>query len=97
MGLIKDSLNENKEAILNSLPTDELKEQFLNSIDHAEDSSGVSTEEVVAEAIAPDHVSENLYDAVKKEIETYSPTGRMSEDEEKAAIEEALKNPPAAE
>lgn len=91
---IKESLEENKDLILESLPTQELKDEFLASLDKVEELTAPSAEEQVAEAQAPDHVSEELYEAVKKEISSATVAPRMTESEEKAAIEEALKNVP---
>lgn len=92
---IKESLTENKDFILESLPTQELKDEFLASLDNVEEqSSAPSTEEAVAEAQAPDHVTEDMYEGIKNELESMKPAERMSADEEKAAIEEALKNVP---
>lgn len=91
---IKESLEENKQFILESLPTEELKSEFLASLDKVEESTVASVEEQVAEAQAPDHVNEELYEAVKKELSSTTAIPRMTESEEKAAIEEALKNVP---
>ncbi|MBO3698054.1 hypothetical protein [Roseivirga sp. E12] len=91
---IKESLEENKQIILDSLPTEELKQEFLAGLDKVEEPAAPSVEEQVAEAQAPDHVSEELYEAVKKEITSFTPPPPMSADEEKAAIEEGLKQVP---
>lgn len=93
---IKESLEENKQHILESLPTEELKKEFLASLDNVEEVSAPSAEEQVAEAQGPDHVSEELYEAVKKEISSATAIPRMTESEEKAAIEEALQDVPVA-
>ncbi len=96
MGL-KQSLEDNKQFILDSLPTDELKEQFLSNLENVEETTAPTAEEQTAEAQAPDHISEEMYDSIKKEIEAAPKQVKMSAEEEKAAIEEALKNPPTAE
>lgn len=93
---LKESLEENKQFILDSLPTQELKDEFLASLDKVEEPVAPSTEEQIAEAQAPDHVGEELYEGVKKEISEAKPTPKMTEEEEKAAIEAELKNVPTA-
>lgn len=94
---IKQSLIENKSFILESLPTQELKDQFLKDLDSAPDKAeNASLEDQVKEAQAPEHVSEELYDGIKKELENYKPT-KLSPEEEKAEIEKGLKNPPKSE
>ena len=91
---IKQSLEANKDFILESLPTEELKQEFLKELDKApEEVPSPSLEDQVKEAQAPDHVSEDMYEGIKKQLEAYKPV-RLSEAEEKAAIEEGLKNPP---
>lgn len=91
---VKESLEENKQFILDSLPTEDLKNEFLASMDKVEEPAKPSIEEQVAEAQAPDHVSEELYESVKKEIAASSAMPKMSAEEEKAAIEESLKSVP---
>lgn len=94
---IKQSLEENKQFILDSLPTQELKDDFLKNLQDApEQVETPSVEQQVKEAEAPEHVPEDLYSDIKKELENYKPAPQMSSEEEKAAIEEALKNPPNA-
>lgn len=94
---IKQSLETNKDFILKSLPTEELKQEFLKVLEKAPESvQSASLDEQVKEAQAPDHVGEELYDGIKKELESYRPV-KSSEEEEKAAIAEALKNPPKSE
>ncbi|OEK00289.1 hypothetical protein BFP97_01625 [Roseivirga sp. 4D4] len=91
---LKESLEENKQFILDSLPTQELKDEFLASLDKVEEPTAPSVDEQIAEAQAPDHVSEELYEAVKKELAAVKPIPKMTEEEEKAAIEESLKHVP---
>lgn len=93
---IKESLLDNQDFILESLPTQELKDEFLASIDKVEEPAALTTAEAVAEAQAPDHVSEDLYEGVKKDLESMKPFAKMTEAEEKAAIEEELKVVPKA-
>ena len=94
---IKQSLEANKDFILASLPTEELKQEFLKELEKApEEVQADSLEVQVKEAQAPDHVGEDMYEGIKKELESYKPV-KLSEAEEKAAIEEALKNPPKSE
>ncbi len=88
---IKESLDANKDFILESLPTQELKDEFLASLDKVEDLVPPTVDEQVAEAQAPDHVSEELYEAVKKELASTTPVPKMTAEEEKAAMEESLK------
>lgn len=88
---VKERLEENKDFILESLPTEELKQEFLASLDQVEEPSAPSVEEQVAEAQAPDHVSEELYEGIKKEIAERPAPAQMSEDEIKAAIEQGIK------
>ncbi|WP_420387570.1 hypothetical protein [Roseivirga sp.] len=92
---IKQSLEENKQFILDSLPTQELKDQFLKNLQDApEQTEAPTVEQQVKEAEAPKYVPEDLYSDIKKEIENYKPAPKMTSEEEKAVIEEALKNPP---
>lgn len=92
---IKQSLEANKSFILDSLPTQELKDDFLKNLENAPETLETpSIEQQVKEAEAPDHVSEDMYAGIKKEIEGYKPAPKMTPEEEKAAIAEALKNPP---
>ncbi len=91
---VKQSLEDNKDFILGTLPTQELKDAFLADLDKVEEPAAPSVEEQVAEAQAPDHVSEDMYDGIKAEIEAAPPVVKMTEEEEKAAIAEGLKNPP---
>lgn len=91
---IKESLLDNQDFILDSLPTQELKDEFLASIDKVEEPAALTTAEAVAEAQAPDHVSEDLYEGVKNNLESMQPVTKMTEAEEKSAIEEELKNVP---
>ncbi len=92
---IKESLMENKDFILESLPTQELKDEFLASLENVEEQPGaVSIEEAVAEAQSPDHVTEDMYEGIKKELENMKSAPRLTPEEEKAAIEAELKNVP---
>ena len=91
---LKQSIEDNKQYILDSLQSEELKSEFLASLDKIEETSRPTIEEQVAEAQAPDHVSEDMYDGIKKELESTPAFVPMNADEEKAAIEEALKNVP---
>lgn len=93
---IKSSLEENKDEILNSLPTQELKDEFLKSLDSVEETAAPSVEDQVSEAQAPDHVSEDMYDGIKQELESYTPVAPPSEEEQQAMIDEAMKNPPSS-
>lgn len=95
---VKASLEENKQHILDSLPTQELKDQFLADLEKAEEPNlKPSLDEQLKEATAPDHISEDMYDAVKKEVEQGQEAIKMSKEEEEEAIKEALKNPPSSE
>ncbi|GHE67578.1 MULTISPECIES: hypothetical protein [Roseivirga] len=90
---IKQSLIENKSFILESLPTQELKDEFLKSLENAPDKvASPSVEDQLKEAQAPEHVGEELYDSIKKELENYKPAAPMSKEDEKKAIEEELKH-----
>jgi len=91
---MKESLMDNKDFILESLPTQELKDDFLASLDKVEEPAPTSTAEAIAEAQAPDYVGEDLYEGIKKELENMQPIPKMTAAEEKAAIEEGLKNVP---
>lgn len=92
---IKQSLEENKSFILDALPTQELKDEFLKSLESApEKVEQPSLEEQVKEAEAPDYVTKEMYAGIKKELSDMKPLPKMTEAEEKAAIEEGLKNPP---
>lgn len=91
---IKQSLEDNKQFILDRLPTQELKDEFLADLEKVEEITPPSVEEQVAEAQAPHYVSEDMYEEVKKELENQETIKPMSEDEEKAAIEAELKNVP---
>ncbi|MEQ8909602.1 MAG: hypothetical protein RIC95_10450 [Vicingaceae bacterium] len=95
---VKQSLEENKQHILDSLPTQELKDQFLAELDKADETPlKPSLDEQIKEAQAPDHISKDMYDSVKAEVEKAQETPKMSKEEEEAAIQEALKNPPKSE
>lgn len=95
---IKQSLVENKSFILESLPTQELKDQFLKNMESAPDKvEPTNLADQIKEARAPDHVKEELYDGIKKELESYKPAPKMTPEEEKAEIEMGLKNPPKSE
>ncbi|MBL4707879.1 MAG: hypothetical protein JKY48_05495 [Flavobacteriales bacterium] len=94
---IKQSMEENKHHILESLPTQELKDAFIADLDKVEELVAPSVEELVKEAQSAEHVGEEMYDSIKKEIETGYTEVKMSAEEEKAAIEEELKNPPKGE
>jgi len=83
---IKESLEENKQFILDSLPSEELKQEFLTSLEKVEETNLTSVDEQISEAQAPDHISEDMYDAVKKEIEGYQTVAAMSEEETQQAI-----------
>ena len=91
---LKQSMVDNKDEILNNLPTQELKDEFLANLEKAGDVKKPSVDEQVKEAQAPDHVSEELYDGIKNELESSQEHTPMSEDEQKAAVEEALKQVP---
>ncbi|PWL29065.1 hypothetical protein [uncultured Roseivirga sp.] len=92
---IKQSLEANKNFILDSLPTQELKDDFLKSLENAPESvEAPSVEQQVKEAEAPDYVTEEMYAGIKTELENMKPVPKMTPEEEKAAIEEGLKNPP---
>lgn len=94
---IKQSLEANKSFILDSLPTQELKEEFLKSLESAPETIAVpSTKQQIEDAEASSYISKDMYADVKKEIDGYKPVPKMTPEEEKAAIEEALKNPPKA-
>ena len=88
---VKESLEENKDFILESLPTDELKQECLASVDKVEETAAPSVDDQVAEAQAPDHISEDMYEGIKKEIAEQPSAVKMSEDEVKAAIEQVIK------
>ena len=92
---IKKSLTDNKEFILESLPSQELKDQFIADLEKVEEPAASSIEEQVAEAQAPDHISEDMYEGIKKELESRPAVVPMSKKEEQAAIEEALKDVPS--
>lgn len=94
---LKQSLEENKDHILNSLPTQELKDAFLADLEKAEDVVTTTIEEQVKNAQEPEHILEGMYDGIKKEIESTVHSIKMTAEEEKAAIAEALKNPPVSE
>lgn len=95
---VKASLEENKDHILASLPTQELKDQFLAELETIEETTlRPTTEEQVKEAQMPEHISEDMYDAIAKEINSTQEVLAMTEEEEKMAIKEALKNPPSSE
>jgi len=95
---VKKSMLENKNHILESLPTQELKDSFLNDLEKMEEPQKPSLDEQLKQAQAPDHVSEELYDGIKKELEqAQKATSKMSKDEEEREIEKALKNPPKGE
>ena len=91
---MKQSLVDNKDHILESLPTQEMKDEFLASLDSIEEVEAPSAQQLVEEAQAPDHVSEDMYDAIKEAIEKPREAIRMTKEEEAAAIEEALKQVP---
>lgn len=93
---IKQSLLDNKDEILGNLPTQELKDAFLADLEKAEEVVKPSVDELLKEATAPEHVAEELYDGIKAELEAAPKAVRMTAEEEKAAIEEALKNPPSS-
>lgn len=95
---VKKSMLENKNHILESLPTQELKDAFLNDLEKMEEPQKPSLDEQLKQAQAPEHVSEELYDGIKKELEqAQKSTSKMSKDEEEREIEKALKNPPKGE
>ena len=89
---IKESLEENKDFILESLPTEELKQEFLKSLKNAEETAVGSFDEQVSQAQAPEHVTEDMYEAIKKEIEEKPVVSPMSKAEIEAAMEEEVKN-----
>lgn len=91
---VKESLEENKQFILDSLPTQELKDEFLAELGKIEEPAPPSVEEQVAEAEAPSYVEKGMYGDIKKELENHKPVAPMSKKEEKAAIEAELKNVP---
>ncbi|MHA7102301.1 hypothetical protein [Roseivirga pacifica] len=92
---IKQSLEANKQFILDSLPTQELKDEFLKNLESAPETvAQPSVEEQIKEAEAPDYVTEEMYAGIKKELTDMTPVPKMTPEEEKAAIEEGLKNPP---
>lgn len=92
---LKQSLLDNKDQILESLPTQELKDAFIADLDKVKDAVAPKIEDVIKEAQEPEHIVGEMYDEVKKEIEAGVKSVQMTAEEEKAAIEEALKNPPA--
>lgn len=91
---VKASLEENKDHILESLPTQELKDAFLKELDEFQESEPVSNEELVAQAQAPDHILPEMYEDVKVGVEEEVPGALSDEAEVKAAMEESLKNVP---
>ncbi len=92
---IKQSLEENKDFILESLPTQELKDQFLKEMEKAPtEVVKPSLEEQIKEAEVSEFATADRYEGIKKALENQKPTPKLSVDEEKAAIEEGLKNPP---
>lgn len=91
---VKKSLHENKDFILESLPTQELKDEFLKSLETVEDPAPPKMEELVAEATAPDHVSEDMYEAVKADVERDDSIKPLEGAELEAAIQENLKQVP---
>jgi RNA polymerase-binding transcription factor DksA len=96
---VKQSMLENKEHIMNSLPTQELKDAFEKDLEKMEEPKAPSLDEQVKEAQAAEHVSEDMYDGIKKELEEAEkkPAAKMSKEEEEKEIEKALKNVPKGE
>ncbi len=84
---IKQSLEENKEIILEKLPTEELKQEFLASLNNVEQPAVPTAEEQIKEAEAQPHVEESMYADIQKELTDYKPVAPMTPEEEQAAIE----------
>jgi hypothetical protein len=92
---VKQSLVDNKDQILESLPTQELKDAFTAELENFQEPVAPSNEELVAEAQAPDHVTEDMYEGVKVGVEEEVPTA-LSDAEVEAAVKEGVDNPPSS-
>ena len=63
----KQSLIDNQDAILETLPTDELKASFKASLEEPE-AAQPSADELVAEANTEEHVSDDMLAGIKEDI-----------------------------
>ena len=87
---IKKSLEENKDFILESLPTKEAKEAFTSSLKSMEEPTAPSIEQIIHEAQSPEYVSPDLYDALKNEIENRPVHTPLTEEEAQEAMNQEL-------
>ena len=68
------------------MPTEELKQDFLNSLDNVEEPTLPSVQDQIKGAEAQPHVSEEMYANIQKELEADQTPAVMTPEEEKAAI-----------
>lgn len=94
---VKQSLVDNTKEILDSLPTQELKDEFTSSLETMEEPQAPSTEELVAEAQGVEHITEDMREAVKADVEKDNSVTPMSAEEEESATAENLKLVPTDE
>ncbi len=92
---MKQSLIDNKDQILESLPSQELKDAFLKELDTMEDPAPVAEADLVAQAQEPEHVTEDMYNDAKSHV-VEMPDVNMTQEEIDAAIKAGLDNPPTA-